>query len=350
MKKVANPTEGGVRTDDFGASWRGREDLEETGDTRRWHHIMRPFDANVGGGAVLIGFPCDEGVGRNGGRVGAAAGPAAVRAALANLPLLDEPLLADAGDVCSANDTLEAAQAKLGDAVASALRQRSLPVALGGGHEIALGTFQGIAAAHPRGLRLLIVNLDAHFDLREASRANSGTPFRQIRDWCVDHGWSFDYRVLGISRYANTRALFDRAEAFRARYWLDEALQDVSGLGQAEAALRAEFAHYDAVYLTVCLDVLPAATAPGVSAPSVLGVPLAHVERLVDLVAGSGRLICADIAELNPQYDRDATTARVAARLVARIVRGAGGVVRHDEPTLERGEQPQVAISSSEAR
>ena len=155
------------------------------------------------------------------------------------------------------------------------------------------------------------------------SRANSGTPFRQIRDWCVAHGWSFDYRVLGISRYANTRALFDRAEAFHARYWLDEALQDASGLGQAEAALRAELAHYDAVYLTVCLDVLPAAIAPGVSAPGVLGVPLAHVERLVDLVAGSGRLICADIAELNPQYDRDATTARVAARLVARIVRGA---------------------------
>ena len=51
---------------------------------------MRPFDANFDGGAVLIGFPCDEGVRRNGGRVGAAAGPAALRAALANLPLLDE--------------------------------------------------------------------------------------------------------------------------------------------------------------------------------------------------------------------------------------------------------------------
>ena len=82
------------------------------------------------------------------------------------------------------------------------------------------------------------------------------------------------------------------------------------------------------MYLTVCLDVLPAATAPGVSAPGVLGVPLAHVERLIYLVAGSGRLIAADIAELNPQADRDATTARVAARLVARIVRGAGGITQ----------------------
>jgi formiminoglutamase len=321
MKKVKNST--GVSADDFSASWRGREDAEETGDARRWHNVMRRFDAKTDGGAVLIGFPCDEGVAHNGGRVGAAGGPAALRAALANLPLLDEPSLADAGDVCGPSDTLEAAQVQLGEAVARALSQRALPVALGGGHEIAWGTFQGIAAANPRGLRLLIVNLDAHFDLREAKQANSGTPFRQIRDWCRANSWSFDYRVLGISHFANTRALFDRADASGVRYWLDEALQDGSGIGQAEAALREELAHYDAVYLTVCLDVLPAAIAPGVSAPGVLGVPLAHVERLVDLVAGSGRLICADIAELNPQHDRDAMTARVAARLVARIVRWA---------------------------
>src|SRR5450755_4429268 len=41
------------------------------------------------------------------------------------------------------------------------------------------------------------------------------------------------------------------------------------------------------------------------------------VERLIDLVAGSGLLIAADIAELNPHHDRDAMTVRVAARLVA---------------------------------
>jgi formiminoglutamase len=323
MKKIENPAEAGARAEGLRVSWRGREDPEETGDARRWHHVMRSFDANTDGGAVLIGFPCEEGVRRNGGRTGAAAGPGALRTALANLPLLDEPPLADAGDVCNAGDTLEAAQEALGEVVARALRQRVLPVALGGGHEIAWGTFQGIAAAHPQGLRLLIVNLDAHFDLREAQQANSGTPFRQIHDWCRANGWSFDYRVFGISRYANTRALFDRAEAFGVRYWLDEALQNESGIGQAEAALRAELAHYDAVYLTVCLDVLPASVAPGVSAPGVLGVPLGRIERLVDLVAGSGRLIAADIAELNPQADRDATTTRVAARLVARIVRGA---------------------------
>ena len=320
MTRTENPS--GSGTDVFKARWRGREDAEEVGDARRWHHVVRPFDADVDNGAVLIGFPCDVGVARNGGRIGAADGPAALRAALANLPHLDEPELSDFGDACRAGDTLEAAQEKLGEAVARVLQQGALPVALGGGHEIAWGTFQGIAAAQKHA-RLLIVNLDAHFDLREARQGNSGTPFRQIHDWCVSHGRPFEYRVLGISRYANTRALLDRAQAFGVRYWLDEALQTESALAVAAAALGAEFANFDAVYLTVCLDVLAGAVAPGVSAPGVLGVPLSHIERLIDLVAGSGKLIAADIAEFNPNHDRDGMTARVAARIVARIVRGA---------------------------
>jgi formiminoglutamase len=54
-------------------------------------------------------------------------------------------------------------------------------------------------------------------------------------------------------------------------------------------------------------------------------VPLACVERIVDAVMASGKVAAADIAELNPRYDRDGQTARVAARLVARIARAADG-------------------------
>jgi hypothetical protein len=74
MKRVANPPGGDIRADDLSASWHGREDAEETGDARRWHHVMRRFDASINSGAVLIGFPCDEGVKRNGGRTGCHAG------------------------------------------------------------------------------------------------------------------------------------------------------------------------------------------------------------------------------------------------------------------------------------
>src|SRR5512142_161484 len=79
-------------------AWRGRVD-EEPGDARRWHQVVRRLDATTRGGVVLVGFACDEGVRRNAGRPGAAAGPSALRAALANVPVLGEAPLADAGEV-----------------------------------------------------------------------------------------------------------------------------------------------------------------------------------------------------------------------------------------------------------
>lgn len=304
--------------------WQGRTDSEEVGDSRRWHHVVRPFDAASQGGVALIGFAVDEGVRRNGGRPGAAEGPRALRGALANLPLLGEPALWDAGDVDGHSHTLEDAQQALAGRIAGVVAQGCRPLVMGGGHEVAWGTFQGLMRARPDLKKPLIINLDAHFDLRQAARGNSGTPFRQIADWCQAQGRPFDYHVLGISRFANTQALFDRAAALGVRHRLDEALQSAEQLAQAQAALADDLARCDGVYLTICLDVLPAPLAPGVSAPAPLGLPLAHVEALVDQVMASGRVLAADLAELNPPLDEGGRTARVAARLAARIARGFG--------------------------
>lgn len=302
--------------------WQGRTDPEEVGDSRRWHHVMRTFDGSAHDGVALIGFAVDEGVRRNGGRTGAARGPAALRTALANMPILSEPALWDAGDVVCDGEALESAQDALAARVSSVMQHGCRPVVLGGGHEMAWGTFQGLVRTIPRDDRLLIVNIDAHFDLRIAARANSGTPFRQMAEWCAAHARPFDYRVLGISRFGNTRALFDRADALGVRFVPDEQLQDAIGLTEAQAGLAVDLAQCDGVYLTICLDVLPAHVAPGVSAPASLGVPLHVVESLVDQVLASGKLLAADLAELNPAFDEGGRTARAAARLVTRIARG----------------------------
>ena len=301
--------------------WQGRVDTDEPGISARWHQHVQAFSPASQGGATLIGFAVDEGVRRNLGRIGAAEGPLALRQALGNLPVLGEPAIFDLGDVNCLHQTLEAAQTELATQVASVLQQRSFPVIMGGGHEVAWGTFQGIQQACPALKRLLIINLDAHFDLRIAAQANSGTPFRQMQQWCEANQKPFDYRVLGISRFSNTQALFDRAEALGVRYWLDEALQSDAGVQLAQQTLAADIDACDAAYLTICLDVLPGGVAPGVSAPAAFGVPLANIERILDQVAGSGKLIAVDMAELNPVLDRDALTAKVAARLTARLIR-----------------------------
>ncbi|MBV2180841.1 MAG: arginase family protein, partial [Castellaniella sp.] len=67
--------------------------------------------------------------------------------------------------------------------------------------------------------------------------------------------------------------------------------------------------------LTIDIDCLPASVAPGVSAPAAFGVPLPVVEAFARHLRASGKLRLAELAEMNPDFDIDGHTARVAARL-----------------------------------
>jgi imidazolonepropionase len=297
--------------------WRGRVDREDGPDARRWHQAVEPAiaGADLRGAVALIGLASDAGVQRNLGRPGAADGPRAVRAALANLAWHGGPRLLDAGDVACVADDLELAQADYAGRVRTLLGRGARVVGLGGGHEIAWASWQGAAAAF-EGARIGVINLDAHLDLRSpVPRATSGTPFAQIAADCARRGHAFAYLCLGASRPNNTAALFRKAAELGAVVVLDEQCQP-QHVDAVVATITRFAASVDAVYLTIDLDVLPAAIAPGVSAPAALGVPLAALIPLIDAVIATNKLRLADIAELNPRLDIDQRTARVAARIV----------------------------------
>jgi formiminoglutamase len=303
--------------------WQGRIDAEEGALARRWHERVQAAHAEVTPGTALLGFACDAGVRRNQGRPGAQDGPLAIRKALANLAWHHDGHVYDAGNVVCIDDQLEDAQVELGRQVARLLADGHLPLVLGGGHEIAYGSFLGLARHAERQDRhptIGIINLDAHFDLRGGARGSSGTPFRQIAEACDANGVPFNYLVLGISEPGNTEALFHRARELNVTWRLDEECvrESIEDLLDALTFFADEV---DWLYLTICLDVLPAAVAPGVSAPAARGVELMVVETLIDAVKATGKLMLADIAELNPALDRDGITAKVAARLAWRLAR-----------------------------
>lgn len=301
------------------SGWSGRVDLPEGPATRRWHQWVREPVAGAAPGVALLGFASDEGVRRNGGRTGAAEGPAALRTMLSNLPLLDDTPLYDAGTVDVVGGDLEGAQQRYAERLAALLDAGHLPVGLGGGHEIAFATYQGLAKhLGERRPRVAIVNIDAHFDLRRQDRGSSGTPFLQAIEHARTLGLPLDYCVYGISASANTRVLFDTADELGVHYVRDDEL-GLLDLPARIAELQARLAHVDVVYQTICLDALPHAVAPGVSAPSARGVPLEVVEPLLDAIAATGKVKVLDVAELSPPHDRDHVTARVAARLIHRV-------------------------------
>lgn len=310
--------------------WRGRIDADDGEAGRRWHQVVQPLAPDSPPGSALLGFACDEGVSRNQGRTGASEGPRALRRALAPLAWHGAVggALYDAGDIACTDGDLAAAQRVLGERVAALLAAGHFPMLLGGGHEIAWGSFQGAATAlgeRGRLSRYGIINFDAHFDMRRGP-PNSGTPFIQIYQYLAELDQPFNYLCLGISRASNTPALFQSAQECGARWLLDEAL---TWPGR-EAACRAidEFIDgLDALQLSVCLDAFPAAAAPGVSAPAARGLApdlglslLAHLLERAGHGTPQSKVVLAEVAELAPRLDPDGRTARLAARIVHDIL------------------------------
>ncbi|WP_323885531.1 formimidoylglutamase [Aeromonas allosaccharophila] len=306
--------------------WQGRQDPEDGELALRWHNKVQPWQADSEPGVVLLGFACDEGVRRNKGRVGAAGAPQAVRKLLANTAWhLNRPVY-DGGDVSCTDGDLDAVHGRLAERVSAALDLGHFPLVLGGGHEVAFGSWSGLNLHLAGQGRVGIINFDAHFDLRmKQELASSGTPFFQIAEQCAAQGTPFHYACLGVAETANTQALFARAEALGVWHVLDEAMTQ-TGLPALLAGLDTFIADCDHLYLTIDLDVLPGAVLPGavmpgVSAPAARGVELAVIEPLIAHIRASGKLRLADLAEYNPTLDQDNRSARVAARLVHLLTR-----------------------------
>lgn len=317
--------------------WRGRIDPEEGDRAKRWHQCIAPLRTGSPPGIVVAGVCSDEGVRRNQGRPGARGGPVAIRRAMAGQAFhLGRPLY-DGGTLLCPENHLEDLPQEQARWIEGFLQSGHFPIILGGGHEIAFGNYLGLCRhLHKNGPApsIGIINFDAHFDLRQGHAPTSGTPFRQVAEHCWREDLPFLYFCLGISEVGNTAALFDRAEALGVQYLKDEELTPWN-LALAEGRLDEFLSECSDLYLSIDLDVLPAATAPGVSAPAARGVSLETVEHLLRFIRiqAGAKLKLADIAECNPECDVDGRTTRVAARLAHLLARE----VPAREP--DRGEQ-----------
>ncbi|MBB5637628.1 formiminoglutamase [Pedobacter cryoconitis] len=318
-------------------TWTGRNDGTDLA-VQRWHQRVILVDLEKENltalsagqkGIALIGFSCDEGVRRNGGRVGAKDGPAHFRKACCNLPVhfAENAVFLDLGDVICPGQDMEGTQRSLARVVACALANGYQPFVIGGGHEVAYGHYSGIndfvqdhASADEKNIG--IINFDAHFDLREPNEngTNSGTGFFQIANDCKSAGKPFRYMPVGIQLNSNTKYLFDTAAGLDVKHIPAEQFM-VSR--QEEIRLQTEefIAGSTHIYLTICMDVFSSSFAPGVSAAAFSGlIPDAFFFACLKSVIASGKVISMDIAECNPVFDQDQRTAKLAAALAFSMI------------------------------
>jgi formiminoglutamase len=294
-------------------------------DPRIEHWLSRPAPQGPGG-VSIVGFAVDQGVQRNGGRPGASAGPQAIRERLRRLcpdaqqPAAFSALLEqtrDLGDVAGSGD-LEADQRALAEIVAAELARGAFVIVLGGGHETTYGHFLGYVRAQRA---VAIRNVDAHADVRplHAALGHSGSPFRQA----LEHpsGLCVSYRVDGLQPSAVAAAhltyLRERGASFGFR-------RDFS----AEALYETP----TTTLATFCLDALDQAFAPGVSAPTTDGLTPAEWLRAAYRAGSCAQVASADVVELNPRFDRDDQTARLAARTVWELLRGRAALTARAQP------------------
>lgn len=274
---------------------------------------------------AILGYACDEGVKRNQGRVGAIAGPDAIRRQLAKMPnhLDHEIAILDIGSITCTDSNMEETQTVLSETVARMLECNTFPILLGGGHDIAYGHYNGIkkyVSTLGKNKIIGIINFDAHFDLRSNKNGNnSGTPFYQIaQDYRLDKT-KFKYICLGIRKDANTTTLFDTAKELGVSY-IDGPHFNLHHLGITKNKLERFIREVDHIYTTIDLDGFSSAYAPGVSAASPMGFSPDMVLECLEILIDSKKMISLDIAEMNPNYDIDDQTAKLAASLIHFVI------------------------------
>jgi formiminoglutamase len=269
---------------------------------------------------ILVGFPTDEGVRRNGGRPGAADGPDAIRRALWTMTPDSERSddfidlvggTTDLGNMAITGD-LEADQEALGRVLAPHLIRGAVAIVLGGGHETAYGHFLGHVAA---GQAVHILNWDAHPDVRplKGGLGHSGSPFRQA----LEHpsGLCRGYTVAGLNPPSVASAHLD----YLIRHDCEAHFNTSISFTAIESIYAAR---EEATLVTFDLDALDQAAAPGVSAPATAGLS-PHIWLHAAHKAGVCSTVRSiDVVELSPPLDPEGRTARLAGRTVWEFLRG----------------------------
>lgn len=261
----------------------------------------------------LIGCPNDLGVRLNHGRPGAAEGPGAIRAALSRYGVrtpagFDWPRVYDAGDVIAEpgddERSLHRWHRRVSESAAALAGRGLVVVGLGGGHDHTLPLAGVWAAKHPD---LAVLYVDAHLDVRDT--VGSGMPFRKLSE---DHGVR-DFRVVGLNPLVNSR---EHVAWFHAHG--GKVLPTPGGrIEHPERLIPA-----GPCYVSIDLDGIDGASAPGVSALNPAGLSVHDVAALAHAAGRSAHVVGLDIMELSPAHDIGGRTARVAAHLILEFLRG----------------------------
>ena len=283
------------------------------------------FSARVQVG--IIGVPEDEGVRRNRGRVGAKEGPNEIRKAfykftpfaISKSKQPSELTIFDFGNV-KIGATLEETHQRVQTVVETIIAHNILTVVLGGGHDITYPCFLGFAK---KAGSVGTINIDTHLSFRKPHpHRNNGTTFRQILDSPHSPLSPMNFVEIGAQSFANAKEhyeeLTDRgATVFTLQEVHKERMEKILDLAYEIATNSTE-----RLYVSFDLDSVLGSDAPGVSASYQTGLTSEELLKAAHFAGLRHKTKSIDIVEVNPKYDVDGKTSRLAALAIMHFLAG----------------------------
>jgi len=224
--------------------------------------------------------------------------------------------VADAGDVACTPFGIEQAIAEIEAAAKTTAVKASHIAALGGDHTIALPLLRAAAA---RFGPLTLVHFDAHLDTWDVyfggARYTHGTPFRRAaEEGLLDLNRSIHVGTRGPQFSADDLP----SDARLGFHLIDGRAIDDRGAAAIAAEIR-ERVGQAMVYVSLDIDVLDPAFAPGTGTPEAGGWSSREAIAIIRGLAGI-QLVGADVVEVAPAYDHAEITAIAAANIVYEIL------------------------------
>ncbi len=216
---------------------------------------------------------------------------------------LDDSTIVDLGDLSLAGLGVQQAVALISDAMAYSASTARLAVMIGGEHTGSLGGFRGARQVHPD---LVVLQADAHLDLRPDYDGQALTH----ATWLYHVGSEFGFdRVHQVGLRSGERREWQIARSRTA--WSSTELT-------LPLSVRERIGGRP-VYLSIDIDVLDPAHAPGTGCPEPGGVTFRELSDFLYSLEGL-RIVACDVMEVSPSLDPANVTAAAAAKLIREAI------------------------------
>jgi formiminoglutamase len=290
--------------------------------TTKAAELLTPWEEGIKGDIAIIGAPLSK---PSISHSGASFAPDAIRRCLNSFTTYniergtdlakDKKTIIDFGDITMHPTSIEDCHQRIYESVKEVKQTNAAPftIILGGDHSITTSTVKAIKETKGT---VGIIQFDAHHDLRntEDGGPTNGTPFRRL----IEEGHLKGEHLIqiGIRNYANAKAYHDYAIEQGVTVYTMKDVRQQPMTELINNALNQLQDKVDTIYLSVDMDVLDQAYAPGCPAIGPGGMHPDTLTQAIETALQHPKVHTMDIVEIDPTLDTRDMTSRVASLLI----------------------------------